>query len=401
MSKPSSKFHQIFSRFSRSKPKSTLSESTAESSSGYDAKYGLQVLADQPSEQIDGVDIVAVHGLNGHYIKTWSAESSDSDQHYNWLQSALPQTFPTARIMSFGYDSAVFTRSVADIGDFADQLLHELKIRRSNLRDKNRPVLFLCHSLGGIIFKKALIRAHERDHYKELLSHVRGVAFFGTPHQGSSAADWAVHLFNVLKAAFFNLNINTAPLKDLKNQSERLFQISLSFVDRCNDLKIVSFYETQLSQAEVMCLQELYPCNYEALKNANEERAPGTCEWLLQHAQYQRWKDEENSSLLWVSANAGCGKSTLARFIIDHLEATRHREGPLETICYFFFKEGTSDRDIATIALRAILHQIFLQNKVLMDHILDARNSKGSSILTEFNTLTRVFEKAVSDPRYP
>jgi alpha-beta hydrolase superfamily lysophospholipase len=44
--------------------------------------------------------IVAVHGLNGHSEKTWTA-----DNGINWLRDLLPEDLPNARIFSWGYDA--------------------------------------------------------------------------------------------------------------------------------------------------------------------------------------------------------------------------------------------------------------------------------------------------------
>ena len=56
--------------------------------------------------------------------------------------------------MSFGYDSDVaFTRSDTDITDVAKMLLERLHAARRG-DGKKRPIVFISHSLGGIIVKK-------------------------------------------------------------------------------------------------------------------------------------------------------------------------------------------------------------------------------------------------------
>ena len=71
-----------------------------------------------------------------------------------WLKDFLPEKLPEARIMSFGYDSKVFSKSAADIDDVAVNLLDRLNNKRTDV-DSKRPVLFVAHSLGGIVVKKA------------------------------------------------------------------------------------------------------------------------------------------------------------------------------------------------------------------------------------------------------
>ena len=45
--------------------------------------------------------IVAVHGLNGHRERSWTA-----DDGTNWLQSLLPRDMPDCRILSWGYNAS-------------------------------------------------------------------------------------------------------------------------------------------------------------------------------------------------------------------------------------------------------------------------------------------------------
>lgn len=60
-----------------------------------------------------------------------------------------------ARIMSYGYDSTTaFSKSVTDIEDQAKILIDTLSSERESPSEKNRPLIFIAHSLGGIIVKK-------------------------------------------------------------------------------------------------------------------------------------------------------------------------------------------------------------------------------------------------------
>lgn len=72
---------------------------------------------------------------------------------------------------------------------------------------KKRPIVFLGHSFGGLVIKRALLIANEyvtdrtlhdtkeglreRQNYQDVLSAVGGLFFFGTPHKGSTFSRWA------------------------------------------------------------------------------------------------------------------------------------------------------------------------------------------------------------------
>jgi hypothetical protein len=117
-------------------------------------KCGLFILHDQPSDEPGVVDIIAIHGLNRHYDKTWSTESAEGDR-VNWLKDFLPQRIPYARILSYGYNFTVqFSKSAAGVNTFAEQLLEDILSVRLYPMERMRPILFICHSLGGIVFKK-------------------------------------------------------------------------------------------------------------------------------------------------------------------------------------------------------------------------------------------------------
>lgn len=96
--------------------------------------------------------IVAVHGLNpknkdSHAEKTWTAGGK------LWLSDFLAPKLPEARILLFGYNSNVASDvNAMHIGDHATNLLNRLEHKRTE--DPKRPIVFVAHSLGGLVVKK-------------------------------------------------------------------------------------------------------------------------------------------------------------------------------------------------------------------------------------------------------
>ena len=70
-------------------------------------------------------------------------------------------------------------------------------------------------------------------------------------------------------------------------------------------------------------------------------RQPGTCNWFLDNPLFQTWQNDPHSSLLWVSANPGCGKSVLSKCLIEEKLASLDPQHA--TIRYFFFKDISPD----------------------------------------------------------
>lgn len=209
------------------------------------SRWGLFILANQPSSHAHAIDIIALHGLNGDYQRTWT-RTLPSGAKVNWLQDLLPTQIPHARILSYGYNSAVqFSQSAASISAFADSFLEELLTWRRSAVEETRPIIFICHSLGGIVVKEALNRAHECARFHKLRDAVTAIAFFGTPHRGADLARWGTMVARMLRAASLGLSTNVRVVSELQARSEVLRGISRRFVERGRELKILSFWETE------------------------------------------------------------------------------------------------------------------------------------------------------------
>ena len=92
---------------------------------------------------------MAVHGLGGDYEDTWKDSSGSL-----WLRDFIPERFPKARVWSFGYDSAILSKSVGDIDDVANVLVDSLDGERQGQHWERKPIIFIAHSLGGIVVKR-------------------------------------------------------------------------------------------------------------------------------------------------------------------------------------------------------------------------------------------------------
>lgn len=67
----------------------------------------------------------------------------------------MEQVGAAARIMSFGYDSnSFFGKSTSDINDVAGMLIDYLDALRQSEEERRRPIIFVAHSLGGIVTKR-------------------------------------------------------------------------------------------------------------------------------------------------------------------------------------------------------------------------------------------------------
>lgn len=215
-------------------------------------KIGLFELSTNESEKT--IDVVAVHGLQGDAYRTW-----EHDNGSLWLRDFLPADIPNARIMTFGYDSTIAcSKSVAKIEDKALELLNHLSAKRSPAPPgtPSNPIVFICHSLGGIVVKKALALAHDCNSnldYRDISANTKAIAFLGVPHNGSNSARWAGFAANLLKSASIGTSTNTAIVSDLEKGSTTLTNISKQFVEKAPNMILYTFYETERLHGIIVC----------------------------------------------------------------------------------------------------------------------------------------------------
>ncbi|KAL8382976.1 hypothetical protein RB595_006647 [Gaeumannomyces hyphopodioides] len=145
---------------------------------------------------------------------------------------------------------------------------------------------------------------------------------------------------------------------------------------------------------EDKCLQSLKRGDYAWYKDRVEERVPDTCLWFLNHTSYQSWLTDDSGPLL-VSADPGCGKSVLARYLIDsRLGFTLPKDA---TICYFFFKD--QDQNTIELALCALIHQLLCLRPALMHHALPRYKQDGAGLAHNVTALWDILKSATADPQ--
>lgn len=175
------------------------------------------------------VDICFVHGLAGNRIQTWKA----SERLLPWPQDLLPIDVPDARIVTFGYDAfyikGLETASNTRLLDHANSLLVDLQNDREEQKAVSRPLIFVAHSMGGLVCKRAILTArnHPDARFRDIFSSLRGIIFLGTPHFGSWIADWAripISAISRFKSA------NTSLIDILQTDDQQLESLNVDFM---------------------------------------------------------------------------------------------------------------------------------------------------------------------------
>ena len=213
-------------------------------------RYGLFQIHAPSGEAF--VDVVFVHGLNGHPYDTWTSEKSN----IFWPGDLLPPIVEEekARILVYGYDADVtsFTDGVSKdkIHNHAESLVAELCANRRMQKAIERPIVFVAHSLGGLVVKRALIyssgiRNTKTEHLRSIFISTYGILFLGTPHKGSNVAEWGSRLEWICGAILPKKMIDTQPqlVNALKSNSETLQNIDRDFIQLISRFHAFFFHE--------------------------------------------------------------------------------------------------------------------------------------------------------------
>ncbi|KAI5839115.1 hypothetical protein DFP73DRAFT_484559, partial [Morchella snyderi] len=203
--------------------------------------YGLTQLYPTPEGSPIHADVIAVCGLNGHAYGSWASEVDSDGDRVMWLRHFLPEDVPGCRIMIYGYDSNLSpdTEGIHKISDYRDSFLEEVTNARRTEEEKERGLVFIGHSFGGIIIAQALVKAKESEFsHGTLFRRTLGTMFFGTPHRGFLVDD-------IL--AMVNGSTRAALVESLEEGSEGLATELNRFITYAagHGMRIVSFKETQ------------------------------------------------------------------------------------------------------------------------------------------------------------
>ncbi|KAH0533863.1 hypothetical protein FGG08_007514 [Glutinoglossum americanum] len=239
-------------------PQSIASDTVPSTSLSLD-QLGPQVLFHVTAKDDSGVDVVFVHGLRGSSLGTWSRGVVCWPR--DLLKTDIQDASYDARIITWGYDSSaanVFSyTSKESIFGHAETLLEDLSRLRAG---KTRPVIFLGHSLGGLVIKQALIKSAEYNSHGrhptlgEIYASTKGVIFLGTPHRGSDKESLGEVVSKVAK--FFFRQPNEQLLQTLKPDSHILENQRDQFTTISKDLPIVCIRE-ELPTAVGVIVSEL------------------------------------------------------------------------------------------------------------------------------------------------
>ena len=143
-------------------------------------------------------DVVFLHGLGGGSHSTWLYKGKEED--FFWPEQ-LGRDNPDLGVWTIGY-GAGFT-NIGNPGMLIEKRASNIGIQLSNRIGGTRPIVFVTHSMGGLIVKSLLVNSSQLNNEvkRRLVNRVQGVVFCGTPHRGSAFANAAKLLAQIVGGA--------------------------------------------------------------------------------------------------------------------------------------------------------------------------------------------------------
>lgn len=92
-----------------------------------------------------------------------------------WVRQGIRIEVNTARVLLYSHRE--LTEGLT-LDQMADDLLEHIRRMREG-QTKSRPIFFICHSIGGLVAKLALVKASKIEELRWIIFDCHGMTFFG------------------------------------------------------------------------------------------------------------------------------------------------------------------------------------------------------------------------------
>ncbi|CAI4214493.1 unnamed protein product [Parascedosporium putredinis] len=337
-------------------------------------REGLTVLH-EPSEAAYKLDIVITHGLNGHPFRTFNNEETN----FFW-PGDLPRFIPNARITVFGYLADTTDGSVNRLGvqQHAESLLTNLKNNRLGALSR-RPIIFLGHSLGGVVIKQTLVLSSMAQH-PEVFESTKAIFFLGTPHRGSHVFEKVIPQLGLKLARLANRSIpqsvngvvdkDSAVLdSDLAEnipvaRDHRTLETLIRKISEAQDSKeaILKKNASRLNRMAAECLKSLSDPSLPTCLDIYDDPHERTLNWVWERdSEYFKWL-AEGGNMFAISGKPGSGKTVL----MNALTSRARKRNTDHIVMHHFFNNRRSTVEYSLDGfLRSVLSQALRQEPTL------------------------------------
>ncbi|KAK8905635.1 hypothetical protein QC760_005557 [Botrytis cinerea] len=178
------------------------------------------------------------------------------------------------------------------------------------------------------------------------------------------------------------------------------------------DVYILPIYKEGLASAHARLLDEFYKkqkCiqdlrlsdprdDKKRIEDTKGGLLEGLYDWILGNPEFQQWRKDQQSRLLWIKGDPGKGKTMLLCGVINELEKS---EAKSVVLSYFFCQATDSRINYATAVLRGLIYLLVDQQPSLISYIRTKYDEAGKTLFEDANAwvvLSKIFINILKDP---
>lgn len=174
--------------------------------------------------------------LSKRILKHIVKRMDEKKYSFCWPIDWLPQQFPNIRILGLQFESALsyWVKKVCPCENDKLKLKNRSMDYLPRLADAgvgdDRPVIWVCHSMGGLIVKNIINQSLKSKDPKirKIGENTKGIIFLGTPHRGSVIAKYSQQTA---------LLWPTIEVKDMEENSKELLKLNDEFLKNISGMK--------------------------------------------------------------------------------------------------------------------------------------------------------------------
>ena len=158
----------------------------------------------------------------------------------------------------------------------------------------------------------------------------------------------------------------------------------------------------QMEKEDKECIQHLRLTDPRDDKMRIEETKGGLLEgsyhWILENSDFQQWRNDQQSRLLWIKGDPGKGKTMLLCGIVNELKKSMAKT---DLLSYFFCQATDSRINNAIAVLRGLVFLLVDQQPSLTSHIRKKHDYAGKALFEDANAwvaLSEIFTSILQDP---
>jgi len=348
-----------------------------------------------------------IDGLQYIWIDTCCIDKSSSAE----LQEAINSMFRWYRDAAKCY---VYLRDVStstfEADDKSNQLLWESAFRKSRWFTRGWTLQELIAPASVEFFSKEGARLGTKKSLEPHIQDITGIPLKAL--RGSPLSD-----FRVSERMAWIENRETSRKEDKAYSLLGIFDIHMpliygegeenAFRRLRGEINKASKSEQTYDQSEDRCLADLRSTDPRHDKSRIEDTKGGllrdSYRWVLDNAEFQRWRDDKDSRLLWIKGDPGKGKTMLLCGIINELRpSTKLADHEGGSLLSFFFCQATDSRiNSATAVLRGLIYILVDQQPSLISYVRTKYDHAGSRIFEDANAwvaVSEIFTNILADP---